>query len=240
MDDVFQLAVTCEMPDALDEVHEAFGSGVDDTSLGQDGKLLGCVQQRLLGREKRIMEKVHKIGRLCGLLVNGLGPLPHDREHRPLDRVKDGLVGRMRRPPGCLGKGSDREMVLVLDLGAQAVEKLGKNEPGVSPGTGEGGVSNRPESRLQRLADHGRLGDRTHGRRQVGPGVRVRNGEDVDPVEVVLVLHDGVAARQESQVQPPAVEIADLHDLYSPCFKTFNFVHFSGIVKIILLFRYFI
>src|SRR4030042_414626 len=89
LDDVFQLAVTCEMPDAL-------------------------------------------------------VPLPHDREQRPFDRVKDGLVGGMRRPADCLGEGPDREMVLVLDLGAQAVEKLGKNEPGVSPGTGEGGVSNRP------------------------------------------------------------------------------------------------
>ena len=209
--DVLDAALADESDDALEEIEETPGAGVDDTGPGQDGQLLGRVGERSLGDGQGVGQQLGEVGHLLALFVEGFGPVVENGDHRALDGRHDGPAGVLDGPPRALGEPADRQAVLAADLLAQTVEELGEDQAGIAPGPDQGRVGDGTHGGGGGPVGPGLFGDRPHRRGEIGPGVGIRHGEDVDPVEIGLVADDRLAAGEEGVVEAVAVEIADLH-----------------------------
>ena len=106
--DVLDAALADESDDALEEIEEAPGAGVDDTGPGQDGQLLGRVGERSLGDRQGVGQQLGEVGHLLALFVEGFGPVVENGDHRALDGRHDGPPGVLDGPPRALGEPVDR------------------------------------------------------------------------------------------------------------------------------------
>ena len=116
------------MEDAFEEIDESLGSGVHDAGPGQDLEFMGRFAQRNPGRLKRIGQQLDEIRGLGPFLVDRLGPVPDNRDHRSFDRMDDGSIRMLDGPPDGFAEGAGRQLGFVLaDFLAHPVDELGED-----------------------------------------------------------------------------------------------------------------
>jgi hypothetical protein len=207
----FEVSLADEMDDALEEIDEPLGPGIDDAGPGEHGELLGSFLERSPGRFQGPGQKLGVIMGPVALRVYGIGPVPDEGDHGPLDRDQDGPGGIGDRLLDGFGEMRGGDPALVAELAADAVDVLGEDEAGVAAGAMKSGLGDGSQGPFHGPGGDRPAGDGLHGRGQVGARVGVGDGEDVDLVEIVLVLDDGIPPGQEGMIQPRSVEIFDLH-----------------------------
>ena len=176
------------MDDALEEIDEALGPGVDDPGLGEHGELLGRVLERSRGPPCSDSDRSSaKSWVLWRSRVHRVGPVPDEGDHRPFDRGQDGPRGIGDRLLDGFGEVARRRPGARCQLAAEAVDILGEDEAGIAPGAVKGGLGDGSQGRLHGPRGDRPAGDGPHGRGQVGARIGVGDGEDVDLVEIVLV-----------------------------------------------------
>lgn len=176
--------------EGLEDGHQTPSSGVHDARPPEDGQLSGGLVQRsacplVRGLHDRLRTRVAR--RAPG----GLGGRGGHRQHGALDGVGDGLPGRGRGP----GQ-REPQMVRVVPVGQHprhAAQQLRQDRAGVPAGADQRPVRHGPYGIGE--GGHGRAGlvpgeDRfdgscrgLHRQIEVGPGVPVRDGIDIDRVD---------------------------------------------------------
>ena len=148
----------------------------------------------------RAWARVRTLQEALGFLLgggHGLRPLADDRDHRPFLRLGDGLVHGADRGPDGLAEMGHGDLVRAARFRAEAVQELGEDDARIAPRAFQGGGGDgRGRDLVGPVRPHP-LDDGPDGRGEVGARVRVGDGEDVDPVELLLVLQDPLGAGQE-------------------------------------------
>ncbi len=170
---------------AADDLEQAGTPCVHDTSLAQNGELVGRSRDRLLPTADERGEQVGDREPLVGERLCLLRKFADDGEHRPLDGVADRSVGGV----ACRAEGTRQPARVDLRRPAKGLgrpaEDLGEDDAGVAACAHQGG----PAQLLHDLGPVGRgrafdlLHDRAARQGQVRTGVAVRDGVDVQVVD---------------------------------------------------------
>ncbi len=197
--------------DPLEQVDERLGPGVDDAGLLQRRHLSRRLRQGdlrpLQGLGQEFFE-VRDIGR-AGRDVPR--PVADDRQDRPLDGPRDGLVRRVGRPHDGLAEIARRNARPVGQPLGEPAEELREDRAGVAPRPSHGLVRERARHLahvpLAQAGDsRGRL---LEGRGHVGPRVAVGDRKHVDLVERLGAVGDESRPRDDGTGEAPAVEVSD-------------------------------
>jgi hypothetical protein len=146
----FQVSLFYEINNALKEINESLGSCIHDLLPCQKLHLARRLNQRLSCRFKRQRKQNGKVGLSSAEVINGIGPVPHNRENGSLHRLIQGFLserdGREKTPRECR---SIRTLTGSEGPG-KSMDILAENNSGVPPGTGESSFGH----------GHSRLGER--------------------------------------------------------------------------------
>ncbi len=169
----------------LEEDGVARRAGVDDTALGEDRELAAGVAERAGGALRGGGDDAGQAP--VGGLLRGPGGGRGDGEDGALDGAGHRLAGVVGGGGERRGGGRAVERVPAVDRTGQAAHRLAEDDPGVAPGPDERapgrGGGERGEVRLRAEAAGG-AGSPGEGEDEVGAGVPVRDGEDVEDVDL--------------------------------------------------------
>ena len=140
---------------------------------------------------------------LAGLDGRGRRLADH-RQHRALDRPRHGAVGGRRRHRERMGQVEAVETALAGEALGEAAHDLAQDHPGVAPRPEQGALAEAVGDRLHAglvadVAQH-----LAAGRQHVRAGVAVRDGEDVEGVDLVDVRFEVRDGRPDRLQQPGA------------------------------------
>ena len=180
--------------------HQPAATRVDDPGAGQDGQLLRRMPQGLGGTgERRGYHRRQRCRR--GHTTCSVGRRPSDRQDRALDRSRHRGIcvtrGHLQAAAQPIAVASvDIRCAASIGLGntvGQAAQDLRDDHAGIAPRAEDGPVGHRAQRAARgvcRVRAEG-VSRRTHGQRQIGPRVTVRNRIDVQIVDLVLMGSEG-------------------------------------------------
>ena len=198
-----------------DEDGQAKAAGVDDAVLLEDGQEL---RGALDGCQRLVCDGAQGVvdggAGLRGGHGGGAGVLEH-REDGALDGLAHSLEGHGNRALHGGGDGVCVDFLNALEALAQAAQDLAGDDAGVAAGAHERAMGHGLAQGLGVCA-HGErldlLGHGLHGERHVGAGVSVRDGEDVEAVDLLLALGERGGSRCDANAK-----FGDVHVLLVPC-----------------------
>ena len=197
--------------DSLQQIHETLGAGVHDARLLEGLHLLRRVLERPLGFLQRVREDHGEVRDVPRADRHVLRPVANDRQDRALDRPRDGAVGGLRGGQDGFAEVARRHPRAVREALVETAEELRQDRAGVAPRPAESLVRERrahpPDVALLEPGDPG--GHLLQRAGEVGAGVAVRDGKDVDLVERLGALPHEVRARDHRPGEPPAVQVRD-------------------------------
>ena len=200
-----------ELGDALEEVDETLRARVDDVVAGQHRELPRRVGEGNARRLERAAQQLAEIRHAAGVLIDAGAPLPEHREDRALDRALKGLLRRLDPPSHRDGEVPGGDHDLGADRLGETVEELREDRARVAARAVERRVGGDASGLSD--GDSGRHGQRRGGGPQgggeVGAGVGVRNREDVDAVERLLLAYDRQRAGAQRAREPRPGERLD-------------------------------
>ena len=192
--------------ESSEELDEPRTACVDHARLSEDAELLGRAGDRLIPVAYELDEQFAERLGVDGAPLRFFRELADDGQHRPLDRPADGSVGGVGG--SAQRAGGERRADPIRHFGedvGDASHDLGEDHAGVAAGShqrrpGDGVRERGPIARLRRSD---RLRDGTHGQREVGAGVAVGNGIDVEVVDAAAARLE----RGESRADEPAHQL---------------------------------
>ena len=174
-----------------EQERQAPTTGIDDAGVTQDLEQLRRPFDARIGGANRGLEHGHQLGRHRRRLGSRGGGLADDGQHRALDRAGDGRIGRVAATlqGACQVAAVDRG--LAVDLLAHAAQDLREDHAAVAAGAHQRSQAecraDPPEAALCGWDGEGPLDGGAHRREQVRARVAVRDGEDVERVDLVDV-----------------------------------------------------
>ena len=202
------LLLADEVDHPREERHDALASRVHDPCLLEHRQLLRRVRERALGCLVRRAQHVRRFRRSIRRM-NGLCGCSHHAQHRPLDRIADGLIARVR----CgLQRRCERCAVCLLAVGQPAREplhELGEDDAAVAPRPEQRPPRDRAAHRPHRSGRRIRhFGGRRRAERQqhIDAGVAIRDREDVERVDGIGVGLEAACASEDELMEVLGVE----------------------------------
>ena len=202
---------------ALEQAVQPLPARIDDAGLAQDGQQARRPGDRLLGRVERGGQDRLDVVVALGGDDRGVGRFADDRQDRPLDRLGDRAVGRLRPLRQRVREVEAVEPALAAEPLGHAAEDLAGDDPGVAAGAHQRPEADRGGDPLGRLTGHafGLVERGLDGRQHVRAGVAVRDGIDVEGVDLVDVRLEVRDRRAEGAEQALAVARAADHQATS-------------------------
>ncbi len=173
--------------DPAHDLDEPGRARVDDAGLPEDVEQLGRPEDAVVAALDQVPEQLD--GRLPAPRLGLVGQLADRGQHRPLDRLADGAVGRVGRAPD-----GARQVGALAERVGGAADDLREDDARVAARAHQrrAGDLVRERGAVGRGRALERLRDRAHGQRQVRAGVAVRHRIDVQVVDPAAVrLHRG-------------------------------------------------
>ena len=189
--------------EGLDEGGEAVGARVDDAILLEDGQQVGRARNALVGLDDEGLEHLGNGHLLLVAAVRAGAHVADDGEDRTLDRLAHGLEGN---PDGVAEGARDvargHGVVRAHEALGHATQNLARDDAGVAARAHERAVGDRLGDGLH-VGASGQRGDLAHDgaqrERHVGAGVAVGHGEDVELVDVLGLVGDGLGGHGEAR-----------------------------------------
>jgi hypothetical protein len=187
------------------QLDKAGAARVHDSRLAQDVELIRGAGDGLLAVPHEIQEQLAERLGVGGPALGLLRELADDGEHRPLDRPAHGAIGGVGGSPQRPRRERRVDPVRRLgeDVGDPA-DDLGEDDAGVAAGSHQRGEGNRVRERrpVARLGRADGVRDRPHGQREVGPGVAVGDGIDVEVVDAAAARLERRERRADQAADP--------------------------------------
>jgi hypothetical protein len=143
--------------------------------------------------------------------LGGFSRFPGDGEDGALARIVERGVEPVRADPHGgrdVGRAGGRPVAERL---VEAEEEVGQHHPGVAAGAEDGGPRHRAGGLRKRcVAERPEgVGDGAESEAEVGAGIAVGDGEDVDPIDLVAAGRHPVGGREDRSRKPGTVDVRD-------------------------------
>jgi hypothetical protein len=179
--------------DPAQELEQARAAGVDHARLAQHVEQLGRARQRLLALGDELGQQLVDAELRVGLPLGRLGEAADHRQHRPLDGLPHGAVGRVARAPERTRGEAGVDGARVGEHLGGAADDLAQDHARVPPRRHE--RRTRELVRQRRAVAVGtaleRLDDAADGEREVRPRVPVGYRVDVEVVDPAPIRLEG-------------------------------------------------
>ena len=136
-----------------------------------------------------------------GGVGDGLRRLAHDGQDRPFHRSEHRLVRGVGRAAQGPGQVDALDVIERVELVGEAPQDLRGDDAGIAAGTHQRPAADRVADLFHGLRGRELGAHRLQRQRHVGAGVAVRNGVDVEPVQLFLVRAQRVAVAQHRPAQ---------------------------------------